>query len=97
MTRLESVRGHKQTKLRAMQRLFYDNRIVEEGEVFLYEGDDLPDREVAVQAESTALLGLTDSMPVPPSQDAPPWTTKGFVDRANRRSGRLSAADDLLD
>lgn len=80
----------KRVKLRAMQQMFYDNRIVEEGEVFMFEGPQLPADFIAQPASEEAPLGLPPAKNEP-QNNAPSWTTKGFVDQANHNAGRRGA------
>lgn len=87
MTETKTRKKPKRTKLRAVQKMFYDNRIVVEGEVFVFTGDKLPSEEIAVPVAADVGLGVVVAPDVPP-KDAPQWTTKGYVDQANREAGR---------
>lgn len=85
-------------KMRAVQKLFHDNTIVEEGEVFVYYGSDAPPEDVMVPVLDESPVGSVQEPPAADSKNPPPWTTKGYVDQANRSAGERggSAADDLL-
>lgn len=76
----------RRTKMRAVQKLFYDQRIVKEDEVFIWKGDELPSRDVAVPVAKDTPVGVQRA-DESNSKDAPGWTTKGFVDQANRGRG----------
>jgi hypothetical protein len=94
---MTSVKQERRVKLCAKQTLFYDLDIIREGEVFVFEGDELPSEHVAVRVSADTPLG---PMPEPPpslSQSAPVWTTKGFVDGRNREIGRRADLDELFD
>lgn len=87
----------RRTKMRAVQAMFHQEVLREEGEVFIYVGDKLPSSEIAVKADQ----GAEVAKPVPevnegPLKDAPEWTTAGFVKRANLASGRDEVDDEAL-
>lgn len=84
----------KGVKMRAMQKLFHDNRIVEEREVFWFRGDKMPSEEIAVPAETNAAIGRAPDEPDNIGKEPPSWTTKGWVDRYNRGSGRDDGDDE---
>ena len=74
----------KRTKMRAAQKMFHGEVIVEEGEVFMYEGDELPEEHIAVKAARGDALGLPAPEQADPNAPPPNWTTRGYVDGANR-------------
>jgi hypothetical protein len=88
MTTPKTAKKPRRRKLRAVQMQFYNNRIIKEGEVFVFVGDKLPAEHIAVAADSAEALGVPAPEPVDPLADKPPWTTDGFVTRANRDAGR---------
>lgn len=96
MTNTKTTKKPGRHKLRAMQMQFYDNRIIKEGEVFTFVGDKLPAAHIAVPADSEAELGVPPPEPEDPTKakEKPPWTTSGFVERANRAAGRDEEEDD---
>ena len=77
----------RRTKVRALQPIFDDNRLIEEGEVFMFTGNKLPSKEICVPVDERTPVGKA-----PPEADDPnasmPWTTTGFVNDANRAKGR---------
>lgn len=96
-TKISSRPRVKRTRLRAVQRVFYNHDLLEAGTVFDFIGEKLPSEEIAVPVESNEPLGpASDTEPL--TKEPPPWTTKGFVDQANRKAGRFDAGvdDDLL-
>lgn len=74
------------TRMRAMQALQHNNRLVHEGEVFDYvdcAGDKLPSDEIMTRCDADV-----GPPPEPEPVTAPPsWTTKGFVEKAHREAG----------
>jgi hypothetical protein len=88
----------KRVKLRACQVLLDGRRqrLVQAGEVFEFEGTHLPSPEIAIPVEADTPVGEA-----PPEDDKPKkpptYTTKGFVDAANRQSGRDEDEDDSSD
>ena len=85
-------------KMVARQTLFDQRRlcVVQENEVFLFEGDDLPAEEVAVLVEDDAKLGPMPTQDEP--RMAPSYTTEGFVREQHARRGarELLDGDELL-
>lgn len=87
-------RKPRRTKMVAVQTMFHNNCIVQEGEVFIYEGA-LPSPEVCVKAPEGARVGVPLPAPIDQNpQDPPEWTTQGFVGRANRSAGSDEFEDD---
>ena len=88
----------RRVKLRAMQPIATNERLVDEGEVFIAELSALPPAHIAVPVDKTEKLGP----PPPPSADElreqskvkPPWTTAGYVDKANRRGEPSEEVDE---
>jgi hypothetical protein len=73
-------------KMRAVQRLFYDNRIVSEGEVYWYYHQELPAEHIAVPAPDSVPIGAVISMaPEPDPKVPPPWTQAGYVTQNRSR------------
>lgn len=84
-------------KMVAQQPVFveYDQHLAEEGEVFVYSGDELPSQEVAVPAPQDAVIGeKIDLAPPTPRGKKPFWTTQGFKDAAlENQFARVSDAE----
>lgn len=78
----------RRVKLRALQQLFYGLDLIEEGQVFVFEGESLPSEEIAAPVPDDTPVGFVPVLTQEPSKDPPPWTTKGFVDGQNRAMGR---------
>jgi hypothetical protein len=84
----------RRTKMVAVQTMFHDQRIVEEDEVFMFTGHDLPDKHIAVKAGEDAPLGVPqEEGPSGVPGYKPAWTTEGFVKKATRESGQNEADD----
>ena len=88
MTTPKTAKKPQRSKLRAVQMQVYNNRIIKEGEVFVFVGDKLPAEHIAVPADSSAELGVPPPEPEPLVKEKPPWTTQGYVKKANEEAGR---------
>ena len=75
-------------KLRAMQPIFggSNQRVIEEGEVFLFTGTDAPAEHIAMPVDDNTPLGMYP-VKVDPNDGPLPWTTQGFVETAQRAEG----------
>lgn len=92
-----SKKRARQVKMRAVQPLLNNNSMVKEGEVFVFEGDELPREDIAVRVDADTPLGPQPKAESDLSEGAPAWTTPGFVKGQTLETGRRDDTDDLLD
>lgn len=87
----------RQTRMRASQKLIHptEHRIVEEGEVFIYEGEEIPGEHWAVPVDDSVPLG-PEPRDANPLKVAPPWTSPGYINQAAVARGRREEAAELL-
>lgn len=93
MTETRTKKKPRRTKMVALQQVFHRQRMVAEGEVFMWIGDHLPPKETAIKAPPEATLGRAVPADDAPAGGAPEWTTTGFVERAGRAAGRDEAEE----
>lgn len=84
------------TRMRALVKQFNgrDQAIVQPNEVFLFEGDELPAKHIAVPVSDDTPLGLPE--PEANDKQPPSFTTAGYLNRSNVDKGRSSAVAELL-